>query len=171
MSVERGPEVKPGEVIPVLLNLGRDEMGERVVLAVLENAKHRIPFVLIGAPGYEELARLEWTNRLGGGPHAWLWAFSRPWEGPWTLDEAIADMQRLFGPLEVLRFPPVAPEVAPTSAANDGPAYEAGIAFWVGEFTAAINAGGITCECGAVVVIEPQADGRELIVCSVKCGK
>lgn len=53
---------------------------------------------------------------------------------------------------------------------NAGPEYEAGVAYWENEFRKAIAAGELTClDCAAPVVLDPQPDGRELIVCSKRC--
>lgn len=97
-----GPDVKPGQRVAYLTSASRDEIGEVSVLAVVQNAEHRIPFVLLGPDGARELGRMRWCRRRGG---SFLWGVthSRPWESAATLDEAIADMQGFFGPLDVLR--------------------------------------------------------------------
>ncbi len=98
-----GPEVRPGDRVQYLVSVARDELGEVAVLAVVQSAKDRIPFVLLGDEGAQELGRMRWSRRLAD--RGWTWGVThrRPWEGPATLDEAIADMQGFFGPLDVLR--------------------------------------------------------------------
>lgn len=98
-----GPEVKPGQRVPYLVSAARDEMGEVSVLAVVQNTEHRIPFVLLGPDGARELGRMRWCRRLGEAGFTWGVTHRRPWESAATLDEAIADMQGFFGPLDVLR--------------------------------------------------------------------
>lgn len=97
-----GPEVRPGARVPFLVSMARDEMGEVDILAVVQNGEHRIPFVLLGEKDAQEFGRMRWSKR-NGGTFTWGVTHRRPWESATTLDEAIADMQGFFGPLEVLR--------------------------------------------------------------------
>lgn len=99
-----GPEVRPRERVTYIVSAARDELGEVDILAVVQNEQHRIPFVLLGAEGgVQELGRMRWCRRIGDRGWAWGVTHRRDWEGPATLDEAIADMQGFFGPLAVLR--------------------------------------------------------------------
>lgn len=60
---------------------------------------------------------------------------------------------------------------APVINPNTGPEYEAAVEWWVNEFRTAIEAGELECwNCTAPLIIDKQPDGRELIVCSRRCG-
>jgi hypothetical protein len=55
-------------------------------------------------------------------------------------------------------------------AANDGPVLT-GFAEWLeAEMRSALEAGELACDCGALLVLEAQPDGRKLILCSAACG-
>lgn len=62
-------------------------------------------------------------------------------------------------------------DLPPAPVMNDGPAHDAGVEWWVRQFREAIAAGELECDrCHAKLMIEPQPDGRELMVCSARCG-
>jgi hypothetical protein len=65
----------------------------------------------------------------------------------------------------------VKPKALPSTAtANDGPAHEATVAYWVAEFEDAIEKGELSCGCGELLGIERAPDG-DFIVCVGPCGR
>lgn len=98
-----GPAVEPGEAVEYAASLARDEIASTRVVAVVQGPADRIPFVLVASEHGLVLGRMRWTRRIGGRGWTWGITHTRDWDGPETLDEAIADVRRLFGPLDVLR--------------------------------------------------------------------
>jgi hypothetical protein len=102
-----GPEVRPGATVRRCVHFPSDRHEVVSVLAVAQTAEQRIVYVRFASDPWfgdgQHLGRMVWTKRIGDRGWTWGVTHARSWEGPRTLDEALADIVELNGPMEVLR--------------------------------------------------------------------